>query len=134
VSISDPIAVYNAKNNLEAHLVRHFLDQNGIEAHATADESPAGQWMFGLLPEIHKPQVWVDRANVEPVRALLVDFERSKDAQRRAISAGAKVEATCEECGTTSHFPVSQNGTLQVCPQCGAYIDVGEPTSDEFDS
>jgi len=55
--LQNPVAVYNAANNIEAQLICNFLNDAGIEAYLTSDVSQAGTWMFGLLPEIHKPQV-----------------------------------------------------------------------------
>src|SRR3972149_6951549 len=129
MAISDPVAAYNAKDNLEAHIVRNFLEQNGVEAFATVDDSVAGVWMFGLLPEIHKPQVWVDRSAIEQARPLLEQFERNKH-QHRELSARssesdvAPIEAVCEECDRNSTFPRAKNGTVQDCPHCGAFMDV----------
>ena len=65
MALHDPVAVYNAANNVEAHLVRNALLTSGVEAHVTEDVSQVGTWAFGLLPEIHKPQVWVERQDIE---------------------------------------------------------------------
>ena len=34
--------------------------------------------MFGLLPEIHKPQVWVDRASVAAAEEVLAKYEQGR--------------------------------------------------------
>jgi hypothetical protein len=80
--LSDPVAVYNAANNVDVHLICALLEENGIEAHATLDESLAGYWMFGTLPEIHNPQVWVDRSNMEAAMPLLEKFELDRKQRR----------------------------------------------------
>jgi hypothetical protein len=36
------------------------------------------------------------------------------------------VEAVCEECGKVATFPTAQRGSVQECPHCRAFIDVGE--------
>jgi hypothetical protein len=36
------------------------------------------------------------------------------------------VEVDCEECGRRCEFPAEQNGSVQECPHCGAYLDVGD--------
>src|SRR5215470_10875368 len=110
MAISKPVAVYNAENNVEAQLVCAFLEQNGIEAHPTFDESLVSYWSFGVLPEIHKPQIWVDETNVDSVKLLIVQYEneqrrrRSKDSDARATN-GASLDVVCEECGKTTVFP-----------------------------
>jgi len=74
MAILNPVVVYNATDNIEAHFLRDFLEQNGIEAYASRDESFVGMGLFGL-PALHKPQVWVDQTNVEKARPLLEQFE-----------------------------------------------------------
>jgi hypothetical protein len=36
-----------------------------------------------------------------------------------------RVEVVCEECGCRASFPAQERGTVQECPKCGAYVDVG---------
>jgi Putative prokaryotic signal transducing protein len=139
MAITNPIPVYNAKDNIEAHIVRNYLEQNGIDAYVTRDDSLGGIWMFGLLPEIHKPQVWVDRSNLDAAFPLLQQFEnvlREQHRQPDVAKDGASelLKATCEDCDKTSEFPTSSTGTVQDCPHCGAYIDVGDAEIDDFDS
>jgi hypothetical protein len=138
MAIKDPISAYNAENNAEAHLLCNYLEQNGIEAHATFDESLAGYWAFGVLPEIYKPQVWVDKSNVAAAAALLAEYERDRlrrrSLQESAQDAGSTIGAICEDCGKTTLFPASKNGTVQDCSHCGAYIDVGGEPEEFSDS
>ncbi|HEV3025768.1 MAG TPA: hypothetical protein VGX76_25015, partial [Pirellulales bacterium] len=63
MALQDPVAVYYAATNAEAQVVRSLLVDAGIEAFAVDDVSVGGTWTLGLIPEIHKPQVWVDRRN-----------------------------------------------------------------------
>jgi hypothetical protein len=131
MGLQDPVAIYNAADNFEAQLICNLLNDAGIEAYLTEDVSPVGVWLFGLLPEIHKPQVWTERANMERVKPLLDEYERQQvqrqQAEAKRITEGATVEASCEECGHQSVFSIALEGTVQDCPHCGAYMDVGEP-------
>jgi hypothetical protein len=125
--LRDPIAVYNAANNLEAGFVRDALAAAGVEAYVTEDVSQVGTWAGGLVPELHKPQVWVERADAERAVPLLHEFE-SRAADLRDPGPGADgppVEAVCEECGERATFPAAQLGSVQSCPHCGEYMDVG---------
>ncbi len=137
MALRDPVALYNAASNVEAHLVRHALLDSGVDAHVTEDVSQVGAWMGGLIPEIHKPQVWVDRADLERAKPILEGFER-RAAELRGAGAGgnaaeAPVEAVCEECGGRSTFPAAQRGSVQQCPHCLANLDVGDAdSSDEW--
>jgi hypothetical protein len=128
MALEDPLAAYNAENNMEALFVQRFLESEGIEAFVTEDHSLVGYWLFGTLPEIHKPQVWINRRDAERVAQLLTEYERRKlerGAEQKADGATA-IEVRCEECGKTSTFAGSLAGTVQDCPYCGSYVDVGE--------
>src|SRR5205085_8303935 len=76
MALRDPIAAYNAANNAEAQFLCDFLLNAGIEAYTTPDESLAGFSILGPMPEIHRPQVWIDKSDVERAGPLLADFER----------------------------------------------------------
>ena len=82
--------------------------------------------MFGLIPEIHKPQVWVERADIERAKPVLDEFERLAAERRRQSTDSPLVTVVCEECGTESSFPGTKLGTVQSCPHCSAFVDVGD--------
>jgi hypothetical protein len=125
--LQDAIAVYTAADNMEAHFVREALFGAGIEAYLTEDLSPVGGWMFGLVPGIHKPQVWIERTDAQRARPILEDFEQ-RAAELRARAADEQpttpIEVVCEKCGKSTEFPASQRGSVQECAHCGAFVDV----------
>ncbi len=130
MALRDPVAVYNAASNADAHLVRHALASANVEAHVTEDVSQVGVWLGGLVPEIHKPQVWVERADIERVRPVLEAYERIA-AERRAARAHQApneppIEVVCEDCGKTTGFSAALRGSVEQCQYCGAYVDVGD--------
>lgn len=133
MALRDPVAIYNAANNMEALFVRDALVAAGVGAFATEDISQVGTWLGGLVPEIHKPQVWVERTDIERAKPLLDDFERRAADLRKAGAetgaAGPPIEAICEECGGHASFPAAQRGSVQECPHCGAFLDVGSEES-----
>jgi hypothetical protein len=130
MALRDPVAVYNAANNLEAVFVRDALIAGGVEAFVIEDVSQVGTWVGGLIPEIHKPQVWVERGDVERAGPILEAFERRAAELRQSgaegRAAGTEIEVVCEECGRRASFPAAQKGSVQECPHCGAYLDVEE--------
>jgi hypothetical protein len=133
MGLNDPVAAYNAANNPEANLLRNLLNDAGIEAYTTEDVSPVGVCLFGLISEIHKPQVWIDRADIERVKPFLEDYERRQlqrqEAESEQAAAGkSMMEARCEECGQPTLFSIAQKGAVQDCPHCGAYMDVEDPS------
>jgi Putative prokaryotic signal transducing protein len=126
VPLIDPIDAYNAANNMEAHLVCNALIEAGVNAVVVEDTSVVGMWFGGVIPEIHKPQVWVERADTDRAKAVLEQYERQQAERRAASSEGPPVKVLCEECGVESSFPAEQRGTVQDCPYCHAYVDVDE--------
>jgi hypothetical protein len=130
MALRDPFAAYNAGSNVEAHIVCGLLQDAGIEALVIEDVSQVGVWAGGTVAELHKPQVWIERADIDRARPVLTDYER-RSAERRAAErgereAGPPVEVVCEECGKRCEFPAAQKGTVQNCPHCRAYVDVGD--------
>ncbi len=126
--LADPVAVYNAENNVEAHFLCGLLIDLGVEAHVTEDVSVVGLALFGPLPEIHKPQVWIDRKDLERAKAVLEGYER-RLGDRQGVtnrSPDSPIEVVCEECGKVSVFPAEMWGTVQECPHCGEFMDVGD--------
>jgi uncharacterized membrane protein YhaH (DUF805 family) len=132
VAFRDPLAAYNAASNLEAHLVCDLLLEAGIDALVIEDVSQAGTWLGGMTPEIHKPQVWIERADADRAAPVLAEYER-KLAERQD-DTGEGIQVTCEECGKRSTFPAAMRGLVETCWHCGEYVDVepdrGPPTAE----
>lgn len=131
MNLQDPIAIYVAATNLEAHQVCGLLGSYGIAAHAMEDSSRGGFWSFGLFPQIHRPKVWVSRSDESRADAVIQEFERERRARQADAAGSTEITAACEECGAESLFPAAQAGTVQDCPRCGAFMDVGSVA--EFD-
>ncbi len=132
MALRDPISAYNASSNVEAHMVCALLLDAGIEAVVVEETPQAGAWGWvGPLSEMHKPQVWIERADIVRAGPILTDYEK-RLAERRAADQGASgeagppIEVVCEECGKRSEFPAAQKGSDQNCPHCRAYVDVGD--------
>lgn len=126
--LDDPVPAYVADGNLESHIVVRWLEANGVPAHAVEDHSGVSLFALGTISQFHKPQVFVNRSDLERAAELLQEFEDQRNLRRKGTSDAAPIMSECEECGATSEFPALQNGTTQTCPQCHAYMDVG--TSD----
>lgn len=135
MAFKDPFAAYNPGTNLEAHLVCGQLRDAGIEAVVIEDVSTAGLWLGGTIAEIHKPQVWIERADIERARPILAAYERQANERRTGSQTGdetaAPIQVVCEECGHRSEFPANKRGSVENCPHCHAFVDVGE--DDEFE-
>jgi hypothetical protein len=120
MAFQNPVAVYNASSNVEAQLLRSLLAEAGIEAFAIDDVSQAGAWVFGLLPEIHKPQVWVDRENVERAKIFIEDYDRHSGPE----ASNPQSPAYCYSCGEAVEPGVP------ACPACGNALDWSDDPED----
>jgi len=125
VDFIKPVVVYTANGNLEAHSVVTWLESNGVASYAVEDNSGASLFAFGTISQFHKPQVFVDNTDMDRARTLMREFEATRNKHRKRVDAAAPINAECEECGATSEFPASQDGTTQNCPVCNSFMDVG---------
>ena len=126
----DPVSIYTASTNHDAHRLCHILVDSGIAAIVVEDNSAAGIAWVGTLPGIHQPQIWVERHNTEPARQILMELEGTStptdpEYQPKPKPTGP-VFVRCESCERESEFPGEQFGTIQTCPFCAAYVDVGD--------
>jgi len=122
--LRDPYAAFMASTNLEARIVCEMLRDEGIEAELIEDVAQLGLWQGGSPAELFKPQVWIEKDDRDKAKPILDDYEQSLAGRKRTAAEGP-IEVTCEECGAKSTFPPEMNGTTQNCPECSAYIDVG---------
>jgi len=109
MTITDPVPFYRAASNIQAHLLCGHLEQNGIDAHVLEDNPINGGWMFGLLPQVHKPEVCVDRRNQEQARSLGRRFRR-RSLVRCKNARGAARTSTWES--RRIRNPKSRDGSL----------------------
>lgn len=134
MALSEPVAVCSATTNAEAQIRCHILGQSGIEAHPVEDNSLAGLWIGGTVPHIHTPKVWISKADVERAVPILENYDKTRFERDGKIARGTPdqtiVEATCEECGGSSTFWARVMGTVQECPHCGKFMDVGPADGD----
>jgi Putative prokaryotic signal transducing protein len=138
MGLANPVAVYTAAMNDEAHHLQTLLENAGIEAHVTEHLAVTGVSILGAQPEFLRPQVWVDRSQVEPARALLAEYEQNRRDVKRLESEAepareTAIEVVCEECDEVNLFPPGLRGKVQNCRHCGAFVDVddGEDSDSE---
>jgi rubrerythrin len=48
------------------------------------------------------------------------------DVSKSDSESDEEVYLTCSECGAEVGFPFERRGHVEVCPECGAYVDVPE--------
>jgi hypothetical protein len=123
--------VYRAKNGAQAHLLVMALEEAGIKAEIQGTifhpaSATADNLLTDAAPWWDAPRILVCAQDAERARRLLLEWEARERKKAQEAEASPPIEAVCEECGSRSSFPAAQRGSVQQCPQCGAYVDVGE--------
>ncbi len=124
--MQDPVVAYTALNATEAHLVAAMLVDAGVPAEVVDDISGVGVWWGGMNSSIHKPRVYVDRADGPRAVPVIAEYGRLTQAKLAPARDGDPVAVICDECGTATTFPPEKRGTVERCPSCRAYVDVGD--------
>ena len=125
------VEVYRAKNGAEAHRFVMALDEAGIKAEIQGKIfHPAAATADSLISENSAwwdaPRILVFEEDAESAKRILLELEERARHDAREAETSAPIDVTCEDCGNSFAFPSNQRGTVQVCPQCGAYLDVGD--------
>ncbi len=125
----DPRCVMVADSFGAAAVVVSWLEKHDIQAEVmnqSTSEALSAIYVGGVSS--NGIEVWVlDSEQVPRAIELLAEQEMlrtTRTAARQAI--GEPIDALCEDCGTATTFPPEMAGTVQDCPNCGAYLDVGE--------
>lgn len=141
MKFNKPVVVYTSENNMEAHMIVEMLNANDIDALADEDQSGIAMWAMGTIGQFHRPQVWIDTSDSVKAIALVKQFEVKRKQRMypsvRDQAVTGMVDGTCEKCETTTKFSAALDGTIQDCPKCGQYVDVGllqqDPPDELFD-
>ena len=129
----DPKCVHVEHNLARARLIVAWLGSHGIPAEVMDEMTLGGfEGLVSILPSklsFRGVEVWVlDPADADRARQLLA--EHAAELQAARAGRTGEVEAVCEECGDATTFPAEEQGTVQECPHCGAYLDVPDPDDD----
>jgi transcription initiation factor IIE alpha subunit len=128
----DQRCVHVADHQHEVAFVLAILRDEGIEATATNEATHGGvEGLTGWIPRagIKGIEIWVnDLDSVETARTILsqrlAEIQELRDARKTRTGT---VDVMCTDCNQTSTFPAAQQGTVQSCPKCNAYVDVPDP-------
>ncbi|MCC7422190.1 MAG: DUF2007 domain-containing protein [Planctomycetaceae bacterium] len=124
MELRDPIVAYVAASNVELEVLVAIFEEAGIPVHGNPDNSPVGAWVGGLIPEIHRPKLMVEREDAERAGRLLADYEARNAERRNRPKTGESIGVVCDKCGEEAGFDASLEGSVQNCPKCGAFLDV----------
>jgi len=122
MEFTEPFKIYTADSNAEAIMIAEMLNSNGVPAFADQDQF----WALGMLTQLHRSNVWVEKSTTHKAVELIRRFEQRKWQRTHSGPGTSQIHVQCEECGRISFFPDSLRGTIQDCSHCGAYVDVGE--------
>jgi rRNA maturation protein Nop10 len=135
---ADPRTVFVAENARIADAVIQLLAASGIPAELAAPGPQTSSALTGMsdAPADEFPIVVTDPTKLTDARELLATAATMSAVrairEKRATRTGT-VTATCEDCGKSSDWPAPAMGTTEVCPHCGAYMDIPDPDEDWSD-
>ncbi|HEY3246251.1 MAG TPA: DUF2007 domain-containing protein [Phycisphaerae bacterium] len=112
--------VFSSQNSSEAHLVRGFLEANGIQAVVQGEALSVGHGELPVTPDTW-PSVWVIDEDFDEATALIAR-SRGRAARSHCEHCGYDLtglpQPRCPECGQ----PFSKPSTW-TCPTCGEQIE-----------
>ena len=83
-TFQNPVVVYTAASNLQAHLIVQMLIENDVEAKAIEDQSGVSLWAMGTITQFHQPQIWVEQSTAKTAASLILNFEQKTQSRNRA--------------------------------------------------
>jgi Putative prokaryotic signal transducing protein len=134
MSDSRVVEVYRAKNATQAHMLATALEEAGIKAEVQGENlHPLSLTAVNLISDSPlwwaAPRILVLEEDAERAGQLLLEWEARERMKAQETEGMPPVDAVCEKCGRLTSFPAAQRGSVQECPQCGGYIDVGDEES-----
>jgi hypothetical protein len=135
----DPRCVFVTDKPGLADVVVVWLGEEGIAAQVMNPATLGG--LEGLTPwswsgvSARGIEVWVNDPE-QASQALQLLAEQAEFQTNKADEAAKEqgpIEVVCEECGKATLFAGSQHGSVESCPQCGAYLDVLDPAEEHAD-
>ena len=120
----DVICVYRAADLGEADIVAAWLAEQGITVHVKNRNSAINLYVPSVVAPRGIEVCVVDPAQADRAKELLRVHADESAVKKLHDTAGADIEAVCEECGKASRFPFAQRGSVQTCPHCRQYVDV----------
>lgn len=140
MQLDEPVVAYLAETNIDAHMVKQFLVTNEVPAAVVEDLSAVVLSVVGPTT-LHRPRVWVSQCDKERSDALVAEYQANR-LKRSTVVVPVDAEPTltvpikveCEDCGEITAFAADLKGSIQDCPECGEFLDVGESDwGDDFD-
>ena len=125
------VEVYRAENGCQAHQFAIALEEAGIKAEIQgASYHPASLNADNLFTISamwwDAPRILVSAQDAERASELLFELEARERKKAEEVEASPPIVVVCEECGSRTLFPAALRGSVQECPKCWAFLDVGD--------
>ncbi len=127
--------VFIGESFADAETAAAFLNSEGVPASVVDPSAVGGMEGLSLLAGASTGgrEVWVrNPAAAAYARQLLAEHANELRAARERKTGLLQVD--CEDCGAMVKFPAAMAGTVQECPNCGAYLDVFDPDDEWADN
>jgi predicted RNA-binding Zn-ribbon protein involved in translation (DUF1610 family) len=121
--MADPVTIATHLSLADAEPERLALEAAGIRTFAV-DENMASLMVPVLFGGIKLQVAPEDAAEAEEVLAELRAEAHPADADTDQDDEG--VSFPCPECEAEIWFPSERRGHVEICPECGAHVDVPE--------
>ncbi len=124
--------IFVANTQASALGTSHWLASQGVEnliMDTTTLGIPYGISFSSQDPASDGWQIWIkDESQLELAEKLLGERNQQKEKRKDL----GPIEATCDRCQQTSQFEGQDRGSVQNCPYCNRFMDVGG-AEDEFE-
>lgn len=128
--IQDKVCVHVAGSMGDAVVTAACLSSRGIPARVMDAMTLGGlEGIVSIAGSISSRgiQVWIeDPSQLEEAREVLREHLANQTQRTAQRDAGGPIEMACDKCGKQLKFSAAQRGTVEECPRCGNYMDVGE--------
>lgn len=129
MELHDPVAVYTAASDLEAYEIVELLQGAEIPAQVIEDMN----LLDGLNPPVHAAKVWVSSRDLDRATAVTQGYEArvlQRDLAHHVPHVPVDlqsewIDARCDKCGTVTRYAPIQKGSVENCPKCYAFMDIG---------
>jgi membrane protease YdiL (CAAX protease family) len=109
----------------EAEVGKLFLEENGIRA-ILADSNLVGMNRF-LSNAVGGVKLQVAASDADQASEILEQYQASRMNPQEDLSE-EPITFACQECGKSITFPGERGGHVEICPDCGSYVDVPHKT------
>lgn len=121
--LEDPVCIRRTNTLEEAEILIAWLDERGVKA-TVLDPDSTGVFAFGVTDPEGVEIYVADEETAERAKTLLAEHDREREEAASTSDAPTLIEVKCDECEQLNSFSSDLAGTVQECPECGAFIDV----------